>query len=313
MSIDPVTNFIAGGLAGAAGTTVTCPLEVIKTRLQTAMGQNVMKTLQAGYRLVPSTSGTTSTVALHPVASTTSTPMMYLRHILQTEGFQALFKGLAPSLFGIIPTRALYFTAYSQAKQLYNGVFSHESPVVHLSSAITAGMVTATCTSPIWVVKTQLQLENRPGPRLTMYNSVKKLYRVDGMKGFYRGLTASYAGTIETAIHFVIYEHLKKLILARKDSYQLQPLDCVVAAGLAKVTASTTCYPHEVVRTRLRQRVSREQRKYHSFVQTLVTVWREEGLRRGLYGGMSAHLIRVVPNTAIVFLTYEAVVNFFNH
>lgn len=74
-----------------------------------------------------------------------------------------------------------------------------------------------------------------------------------------------------------------------------------------------TCTHAEVVRTRLRQRVSRDQRKYHSFVQTLVTVWREEGLRRGLYGGMSAHLIRVVPNTAIVFLTYEAVVNFFNH
>ena len=29
---------------------------------------------------------------------------------------------------------------------------------------------------------------------------------------------------------------------------------------------------------------------------------------KGVYGGMSAHLIRVVPNTAIVFLTYEAVV-----
>ena len=29
---------------------------------------------------------------------------------------------------------------------------------------------------------------------------------------------------------------------------------------------------------------------------------------KGLYGGMSAHLFRVVPNTAIVFFTYEAVV-----
>lgn len=66
-------------LAGAAGTTVTCPLEVIKTRLQTAVGQNVMKTLQAGYRLVPTTAAT-STVAMHSVATTTSTPMMYLRY-----------------------------------------------------------------------------------------------------------------------------------------------------------------------------------------------------------------------------------------
>ena len=78
-------------------------------------------------------------------------------------------------------------------------------------------------------------------------------------------------------------------------------------------TLGCTLSPTEVVRTRLRQRVARDQRKYHSFVQTLVTVWREEGLRRGLYGGMSAHLIRVVPNTAIVFLTYEAVVNLISH
>ena len=36
--------------------------------------------------------------------------------------------------------RALYFTAYSQAKQFYNGIFSYESPAVHLVSAISAGM-----------------------------------------------------------------------------------------------------------------------------------------------------------------------------
>ena len=58
------------------------------------------------------------------------------------------------------------------------------------------GAVTATCTSPIWVVKTQLQLDNRPGRRPTMRGSIQKLYRLDGMKGFYRGLTASYAGAL---------------------------------------------------------------------------------------------------------------------
>ena len=32
----------------------------------------------------------------------------------------------------------------------------------------------------------------------------------------------------------------------------------------------------------------------------------EEGTR-GLYGGMGVHLVRVVPNTAILFYTYETV------
>lgn len=63
----------------------------------------------------------------------------------------------------------------------------------------------------------------------------------------------------------------------------------------------------EVCRTRLRQKVTRENRKYHSFFQTLFKIWHEEGAR-GLYGGMAPHLFRVVPNTIIVFVTYEAIV-----
>ena len=31
-----------------------------------------------------------------------------------------------------------------------------------------------------------------------------------GLRGFYRGITASYFGITETMIHFVIYERLKR-------------------------------------------------------------------------------------------------------
>ena len=79
--------------------------------------------------------------------------------------------------------RALYFMAYSQAKQLFNNILSYESAPVHLASAISAGttmlctclctpafmvafllptgLASATATSPIWVVKTQIQLDTR--------------------------------------------------------------------------------------------------------------------------------------------------------
>ena len=36
--------------------------------------------------------------------------------------------------------RALYFTSYAYAKQKYNSLLPHESPVVHLCSAVSAGM-----------------------------------------------------------------------------------------------------------------------------------------------------------------------------
>lgn len=52
----------------------------------------------------------------------------------------------------------------------------------------------------------------------------------------------------------------------------------MMAGAVSKTIASCIAYPHEVARTRLRE----EGNKYHSFWQTLHTVWKEEG-RAGLY------------------------------
>ena len=44
-----------------------------------------------------------------------------------------------------------------------NGTSSKElqdGPLIHLASAVTAGIVTATATNPIWVVKTRIQLQS---------------------------------------------------------------------------------------------------------------------------------------------------------
>ncbi len=59
----------------------------------------------------------------------------------------------------------------------------------------------------------------------------------------------------------------------------------------------------EVIRTRLREEGS----KYRSFFHTLLTVPREEGYR-ALYRGLTTHLVRQIPNTAIMMCTYEVVV-----
>jgi solute carrier family 25 protein 33/36 len=61
-----------------------------------------------------------------------------------------------------------------------------------------------------------------------------------------------------------------------------------------------------VLRTRLRQPDVGGARKYTGLVQTLRTVLAEEGAR-SLYGGLSAHLMRVIPNAAVMFFIYESV------
>lgn len=82
-------------------------------------------------------------------------------------------------------------------------------------------------------------------------------------------------------------------------------------ASIAKLIAAIATYPHEVVRTRMREQrgMISENSKYTGFVQTLRVIATQEGVK-GLYGGMGAHLLRVVPNAAIMFYTYETVVKF---
>src|SRR4051812_25031196 len=86
----------------------------------------------------------------------------------------------------------------------------------------------------------------------------------------------------------------------------LSPVEYLSVASTAKLIASSLTYPHEVVRTRMR-----EQRgingKYTGVIQCFKLILKEEGWR-ALYGGLGAHLVRVVPNAAIIFLTYESVV-----
>ena len=58
-----------------------------------------------------------------------------------------------------------------------------------------------------------------------------------------------------------------------------------------------------MARTRLRQGDD----KYKRFFQTLALVAREEGLG-AIYRGWTVHLMRQVPNTAIMMSTYEFMV-----
>jgi len=234
-----------------------------------------------------------------------------LRYIIETEGTKALFKGLAPNLIGVMPSRAIYFCTYSNAKAFLNQQLTPETSFVHMCSAVCAGFSACTATNPIWFVKTRLQLDQRKNGGLTAFQCVRDIYRSKGLIGFYKGITASYFGISETVIHFVIYEAIKAKLRDCRNAdcndgqHGRDYAEFMLAGATSKTCASFLAYPHEVARTRLRQ----EGNKYRSFWQTIFLVFREEG-HRGLYRGLGTQLVRQIPNTAIMMATYEAVVYF---
>lgn len=145
-----------------------------------------------------------------------------LKLMFGREGFKGLFRGLIPSLLGIAPTRAIYFATYSTTKDFLVKRFKSESSLVHLMSGAMAGWVVYTTMNPVYMVKTRIQLQevgrtHKSVPNYSGYlDCIKKIYMEEGLKGFWKGLTASYLGIFESIIYFGIYEKMKKEISDRK-------------------------------------------------------------------------------------------------
>lgn len=236
------------------------------------------------------------------------------RDVARNEGWRGLFKGLGPNLSGVVPARAINFYTYGNGKRVFAERFNNgqESPLVHLCAAACAGLVTGTATNPIWLVKTRLQLDKSTadsGGKARQYKNsfdcVRQVVRQEGIRGLYRGLSASYLGVTESTLQWVMYERMKTYLALRREAILnsgramsgwdefLDTGGKLGAAGLAKLFAAALTYPHEVVRTRLRQRpTTGGHLKYTGLVQCFRTIWKEEGIV-SLYGGLSPHLVRL--------------------
>jgi len=289
-------NLFSGGIAGTVASCITNPLEVIKAQLQ-------------------STSAATG-----EFAAIGRDPIALAKSIFARDGVAGFFRGLAPTLVGIIPARSAYFYLYQRSKKALGPYMPEGSPGNALVAGLGAGIAGNTLTNPIWMVRTRMQLlaDGAAGQRVYAGygDAIVTIFREEGMAGFYKGIMASYWGCTEGAIQFIIYEQIKTRLLRTKNEErvalglphtdQLSKRTYFCSAAAAKMVAAVAVYPHEVARTRLREQARDGVFKYSGMWQALSIIGKEEG-RSGLYSGMGVHLLKVVPNSALMFLTYEVV------
>ncbi|EPZ30832.1 mitochondrial carrier [Rozella allomycis CSF55] len=279
---------IAGALGGMLGATITCPIEVssLHKSADFAGGKKPRSFVLAARSI---------------------------RNIYLNEGFGACYKGLGANLMGVIPAKGINFWAYNSVKrslsEFNNGI---ENTYVHLAAGFIAGCATATITNPLWVIKTRMQVQkpiNGILPYSGNWDCFVKILRYEGIRGFTRGLTASYVGSIEGTLNWAFYEHSKKL----KVPYVDNSMGYVIfaKAALCKTAATLLSYPHEVIRTRLREGTTGGVLRYTGFIQSTKLIFKEEGIL-AFYRGLTTHLLRTVPNSAIVFVVYEAIINHFS-
>jgi len=335
---DSQFNAISGAIGGFTSGIVTCPLDVIKTKLQAQGGYTpIDKGRHAGH------------------------PKMYNgligtgKVIWREEGIRGMYRGLGPIVMGYLPTWAVWFTVYNEAKVVI-GQYHHNIHVVNFWSSIVAGASSTIVTNPIWVIKTRLMSQSHhhystgfpktgstPTARPTLtapwhyrstIDAARKMYTSEGIASFYSGLTPALLGLSHVAVQFPTYEFLKTKFTgqgmgeAPARGEKAHWMGTLSASVLSKILASTATYPHEVIRTRLqtqRRPVAGEQflqamgivgqsaskpqsPKYRGIVMTFRTILREEGWR-AFYAGLGTNMTRAVPAGTVTMLTYEYVMS----
>lgn len=63
---------------------------------------------------------------------------------------------------------------------------------------------------------------------MSLRECIKRIYAKSGVRGFYKGITASYFGISETVIHFVIYEALKAKLVSFINFIQYFQLNVII-------------------------------------------------------------------------------------
>ena len=146
------------------------------------------------------------------------------RHIVRTEGNRGLYRGLGMSLLTYTPSSAAWWGFYAMYQDwnsyllyLRGADVANDNvsviAAVQAASGCMAGLTSGALTTPLDVIKTQLQVAGRSQVTagFKTLNIVRRLYRREGLQGFWRGSLPRMANAALWGTCMVsTYEFLKR-------------------------------------------------------------------------------------------------------
>ncbi|KAF9653361.1 mitochondrial carrier [Thelephora ganbajun] len=293
-TLDPGLDFFAGTVAGMAALTVGQPFDTVKVRFQDP-------NTSARY------SGTFSAVST----------------IIREERFSGLYKGIMSPMATCALLNGLVFSSYRflMKAQLSDDQATPTLAQIFLAGAGT-GMIGTVVTTPTELVKIRQQALLTP---ISTRQMLRRIIQQDGIRGLYRGITATGLRDIGYGSYFFAYEatcrYFSQPAYPHSNSDLIQSIESdlhtvpwpalLLAGGVAGVAGWITTFPFDLVKTRI-QTTSALQSKRGFFqdggvtMSTAMQSWKNEGLRV-FWRGLAPTLIRAIPVNMVTFGTFEAI------
>lgn len=205
----PIESLAAGSIAGVSSVIATYPLDLTRTQLA----------------LCPKEQGGKRITFLHILSKT-----------YKDRGAMGLYRGITPTMLGILPYSGIAFTINEQSKRWITNMQRREPNTIEkMVIGAVSGLIAQSVTYPLEVTRRRMQtiglVQNDSSSALkgaraigsdnasrafeakpvSMTETMKFLFREQGIKGFYKGLTMNWVKTpISFGISFTMYDAVKK-------------------------------------------------------------------------------------------------------
>ncbi|PWA34058.1 substrate carrier protein [Artemisia annua] len=197
MGTGPVVDLLAGSLSGGTAVLFTYPLDLVRTKL--------------AYQVVDTPKLNIKGAIVRDQAFR-GIKDCFLR-TYKEAGMRGLYRGVAPSLYGIFPYSGLKFYFYEEMKSHVPDDYK-KNIMVKLACGSIAGLLGQTFTYPLDVVRRQMQVQ-----RLRSSNSQQLkgtmgtlilIVQKEGWKHLFSGLSINYMKVVPSvAIGFTVYDTMK--------------------------------------------------------------------------------------------------------
>lgn len=318
-AVDMTRKAVCGGIAGMIAKTATNPLERIKMLSQT--GEHGLSNTQK------------------------QSIMSLYRNIIQNEGILGLWAGNGANLLRVFPAKSVVFSCndayrnilrkYTTAGSRTNGKGDSQNTNQNNHNTMTqqqlqplpghleflagglAGMTATTMTYPLDLARGRISGKLKGKDASTRHykgiiNTIVITMREEGFKALYKGVTPTVLGAMPyEGIKFGTVGILEKAFPWKAsldehgDLHKPSVFRKVVFGGAGGIMAGLITYPNDTVRRMLQLQGSRGTTEtYSGYWDCVRKVCKKHGVGR-LYHGVGINIIRMAPNTAVQFGSYE--------